>query len=346
MTDDMNAPDAGTGATAIADAAPGTASGSDDSPQSYDVDGLAALLDSRDEENMPDDADRRDGEGDGLTEEREEKADENAAGEQGAESGKETVPFPTSWGAEAKEAFSRLPGDLREVVSKREAEREKYVAAKAEETAAERKKNDVLLKYAETELTSALQASGAVINAEFGNIDWARLQYEAPEEFMKLDALRKQRLASLAPALKQLEQVKAGIRAENDRRSGEEKERIVAEFKAVSARLPEIAGPDFNGKKFAAEATDYLRAANVPEEHINGINHGYQLELIAKAMRYDAMRRDAATAEKKVAAARPVMKPGAARSHESGKADSAWKRLRNNPDSTDAIAGLLDAMDG
>lgn len=348
MSQTVNAPAADASATApVADAAPAQASVQADDHQAHDVDSLAALLDSQDEAALEDDTDQQAEEGESLTEDQGEGAGDEPAGEQGKEPDKEPVPFPTSWGAEAKEAFSKLPRDVQEIVSKRESEREKYVSAKAEEAAQERKKVESLSKYAETELTKALQAGAAVIEAEFSGIDWARLQYESPTEFMRLDALRKQRAAALAPVLGQLEQFRKAQEAEGQKQDAERREALKGEFAATLPRVAAVLGEGFDKKKFAGDVADYLKSVNAPDDHAKGITHAYQVELIAKAMKYDAMRKDAAAAEKKVAGAKPVMKPAAAGGKsESGKVDAARKQLRNNPDSTDALAALLDAMDG
>lgn len=344
MSQTMGASAPDMGATAAADAAPAQASVQADDHQAHDVDSMAALLDSQDDA-MLDDAAQQHEEGEDLTDEQEEGATD-PAGERGKEPDKEPVPFPTSWGAEAKEAFSKLPRDVQEVVSRRESEREKFVSTKAEETAQERKKTEALTKYAETELTKALQAGAAVIEAEFSGIDWARLQYEAPAEFMRLDALRKQRAAVLAPVLGQLEQFRKVREAEDQKQVTERQEALKGEFAATLPRVAAVLGDGFDQKKFAGDVADYLKSANAPDDHARGITHAYQIELIAKAMKYDAMRKDAAAAEKKVANAKPVMKPAAGGKGDAGKVDSARKQLRNNPGSTDAIAALLDAMDG
>lgn len=259
-----------------------------------------------------------------------------------ADQAAEAVPAPASWPKEEKEAFAKLPPDLQKVINRRETERDAFVKTKGEETAQARQRHDQLLQWTQNNLGTALREAQAAIMAEYADVDMLTLQRENPALFLQVDAEIKSRQARLQEVMRKHQEVTAYQAQENAAR---QKAFLAEEFKGAKDRLTAVNGPDMDAKAWKVEAEKFMEGLGCPKEHLDGISHAYQLELIAKAMQYDKLKANAASAAQKVAEAPRVMRPAGAGSPVSGtseKEKAARRALQINPKSTEAIAGLLN----
>ena len=119
---------------------------------------------------------------------------------------------------------------------------------------------------------------------------------------------------------------------------------MAAEFAQVHPEIKALIGAGFDGKTFAADMAQYMASQGCPESVINGLSKGYEVKLIAKAMLFDKMMTNRAAAAKKVAEAPKVQAPRGAVPADNSRAAKARALLNKNPDSTDALAAVFEAM--
>lgn len=331
-----------TQAVPVADAAPAQASAQEGPARFDSADDIAAFLDSEDahqgeaaaETAQPDSQDQ------GPPPE---QTEETPQQDQEAEA----IAAPASWTKEEKEAFAKIPPDLKRTITRREAQRDAFVKTKAEETTQARQRHDQLLQWAQGNLDQAVANAQASIFGDYHGLDMIALQRERPDLYNQVDAEMKARMARLQAAHEKQREIAAYQAQEQAAR---QKAMAEQEAQKIPALMASIYGQNAMPKKseWMAEAEKFLEGMGMPKEHIQGISHAYQVGLIAKAMRYDQLQANAASAARKVAQAPKVMKPagaGAPVSGESEKQKAAWANLRRKPGSTEAIAGLLNSLE-
>ena len=105
-------------------------------------------------------------------------------------------------------------------------------------------------------------------------------------------------------------------------------------------------GAGFDGRNFAAAVAGYMREQGCPPEVVNGLRKGYELRLVTKAMLFDRMQARRAAALKKVAEAPKVQRPqgDGTGGQDMTRMKRARARLERNPNSTDALAAVFEAM--
>lgn len=262
-------------------------------------------------------------------------------GEKGQNSeGEQDIPAPQSWGKDAKELFASLPSQVRQEISRREAERESLIGVKSREVEQAKAAEAQLFQYAQTQLGQAIAHAKAAIEGEFAGVNWIELKKNNPQTYLQLEAIYQERMASIAPALQQAEALE-GVRQQKQQQ--EAQQHLAAQLKEAVPALAAIVGEDADPAAWRNEAVSYLQKSGVPNEHIGNITHSYQLLLIAKAMKYDAMQAQTAEAKQKIAQAPKMMTPGAAGAAVSSQKQSAMAHLRKNPKDTSAIAALIAA---
>ena len=248
---------------------------------------------------------------------------------------------PQSWAQDAKEQFAQLPPDLQRFVAKREAERESLISVKATELEKARQAEANLAQYAQTHLAHALARAQAAIEGEFAGINWLELKKQDPNAWAQLDAMRQERLQAVDQAMRQ-HQMLAQIAQQKQQQ--ETARRYEEQAKAVIPEIAKIVGDGFEQKAWATAAVAYLKNMGCPEAHINGITDGYQLQLVAKAMQFDALTASADAAKQKIATAPKMLVPDSSVAASAGmdaKKQAALAALRKNPKDTDAIAAAL-----
>ena len=247
---------------------------------------------------------------------------------------------PASWGKEAQVVFAKLPPELQAEVTKRETERESFVNRKSQEAAQSRQEAKALYQYATSELREAVAQAEAAVLAEFGNIDLTALKQQDPATYLKIEGMFEMRQASIQKAREHLRTLEEAGQAKYQREMDTHLGHAATEAKE---KVSAVMGDGFSPAVWKGQAAQYLADVGAPMEHIHGLTHAYQLEIVAKAMKYDELRKSAETAKSKVAAAPKVMAPkgGAPANGESEAKRKAFEDFRKNPSDNDAIAAYL-----
>lgn len=129
------------------------------------------------------------------------------------------------------------------------------------------------------------------------------------------------------------------------KRAQEYQQALSAEYQTVEPKIRALIGDGYDGKTYTAEVYKYMKDAGVPDKAINSLSKGYELELVTKAMLYDRMAKARAAAAKKVAEAPKVQAPSGVKDDTASVQKQAFARFYKNPNSTDALAAALAAMD-
>jgi hypothetical protein len=186
----------------------------------------------------------------------------------------EDIDPPASWDAEAKEKWAKLPPDVREIISHREAERERAINTRLQETAE-------LRKQAEAEQAQTLQYRQAY---EQRLIHYAKqLEASVPTEFREIkspadlqqlamrDPAAAQRFmiwresaASVFGELEQLERTKV------EQQTQSQNALLAREAKSLVEKWPEIADP-VKGPTIRDEISVTLKGFGFTDQEIGGI---------------------------------------------------------------------------
>jgi hypothetical protein len=207
-------------------------------------------------------------------------SEEVSAGEEEAEN----ITPPASWDAEAKEKWAKLPPDVREIISHREAERERAINTKLQETAE-------LRKQYETENSQTLAARQAY--EQRLNHYAAQLEKTVPPEFQEIRSpFDLQRLAERDPAAAQRfmiwrEQAAAVIgelgqleqRKQHEAHQSQQKF-LEGEAKALVEKWPEIADP-VKGPTIRDEISGVLKSLGMSDAEIGSVSD-HRILLAAK----------------------------------------------------------------
>jgi hypothetical protein len=253
------------------------------------------------------------------------------------------VDAPATWTAEEKKLFAQMPPALQQAVSRREVEREQFVNARARETQEARQQRDHVSQWAASQLGPAVQAAQTAMEYEFAGIDWINLQKTDPAAFLQLDAMRRERTAAVEKAMGAYNQFMGQQKAMRQQQHKQHvAEHMNREFGQALPAVQALIGQGFEGKKFSADLSEYLKSVGAPEDHIKGIDFGYQLVLATKAMLYDKMQKTAQNAAQKVANAPQVQGvKGRQFGKGEGNPQAARDILRKNGSSTENVADAL-----
>jgi hypothetical protein len=133
--------------------------------------------------------------------------------------------------------------------------------------------------------------------------------------------------------------------ARRQQRQRHAEEHLQKEFGQVLPAVQTLVGQGFEGKTYAQDLAGYLKSVGAPDDHIRGIDFGYQLVLATKAMLYDKMQKSAQSAAKKVAHAPQVQGVKARQSGKSeGNPGAAREILRKHGSSTENVADALKQL--
>lgn len=278
-------------------------------------------------------------------EDEEEQPEEESEGEEGEEAldedpeeeGEQETPAidpPVSWGTDAKELFSQLPAELQTQIAEREAQREKFVQAKATE-AAEAKRTARI----EAETLFAEQQRQYASEIEFYA---TRVMPKMPDpSIAETDPIAYLQLnARYQAELQQYQQMMGQAQAAREQAEQRDKEIAAQYYQADLAYLAQQIPEWSDEAKRHALLTD---VANV------GVELGYPQDLLseasaqdvlalrkaaewkAKAIKYDALQK---TKMEKVRGAKSlpkVVKPGVAPTRgeiSSNRAANAWQNVK------------------
>lgn len=196
---------------------------------------------------------------------------------------------------------------------------------------------------ANAQLQQALATMKQVIEGEFSQVNWQDLAQNDPKAYVQLQQMYNQRVA----AVQQIQQgIARQVQAYQQQREQEAAKQLHNEFETVLPKIKAMVGAGYDGQQFAKEIADYMLKTGCPQEAVNGITRGYELEMVTKAMMYDKLAANRAAAAKKVAEAPKVQSPTGGASVDEGaeRYKKALAALRNNDRSTDALAAVFETF--
>ncbi len=249
------------------------------------------------------------------------------------------VPLPEGWDAAMWQSLTpEVQGRINQAV-------QDHAKALATEKKAQQ---DLMAKQhaynmqVDAQLRNSLALVKSIVEAEYGGIDWATVAKEDPAAYVQLQQQYAQRMQTIKGMQQNITEKAAQIRQYNEQQA---KAQLDNEYAQVLPEVQALVGSGFEGKQFANDMAQYLRSQGVPTEAINSIEKGYELKLAAKAMLYDRLMQARNSAAQKVADAPKVSAPtGAVQATGDGRMGKAMGRLRNNPNSTEALAAVLNLL--
>ena len=233
----------------------------------------------------------------------EEEADEEPGDEgAGGPRADENAPAPpVSWSKEEKALFGRLPPDVQAAIARREAERERYLTARTQETARrERELGDERARVQSQLALLLAQAEADPVLAEGRRLDWERLRRQDPASFARKWPAFQTRLAAIEQA-RDLQDAAAAPPPDATR-----------EMARLAERAPELADPAHRRSTLDA-INSFLQGEGFAREQIGELVDHRIILLARDAMRWrEQERTKRSAAAKKVAQAPRTQKPGSA----------------------------------
>lgn len=249
------------------------------------------------------------------------------------------VPMPEGFSADT---WGKLAPEARSAVHAMAEAHAQAIAQERQTVLNERADRDHQINAAATLLGQANQLIEAIVNAEYSGIDWQALSEQNPTEYIRMAREMQKRtdaVQALGARIRQTAQAVAAKRAQ------EYQQNLAAEYQTVEPKIRALIGDGYDGKTYTAEVYQYMRDAGVPDKAINSLSKGYELGLVTKAMLYDKMAKARAAAAQKVAEAPKVQAPSGVKDDTASVQKQTFARFYKNPDSTDALAAALAAMD-
>jgi len=228
------------------------------------------------------------------------------------------IDAPSSWTAEEKAKFAELPRDVQETVTRREAERERFVQTKAQEAAqAHRQAAKQAAEYAaQVEQAAAEQLTQYAQMLDVAEPDPSLVATNPALYAQQMQAYRA--YAAQRQAAQQQAQ-EAHQRAQQYQAAIQQQEQE-AFHQRLSAELPEFFDAN-SGPKLKEQLTATAKSLGFSDDEIFGANATQILalkritDLQAKADKYDAlMRKQMERVRAGKSKLPPVSKPGAAKS--------------------------------
>lgn len=249
------------------------------------------------------------------------------------------VPMPEGFNADT---WGKLAPDARSAVHAMAEAHAQAIAQERQTVLNERADRDNQINAAATLLGQANQLIDELAKAEYAGIDWQALSEQNPTEYIRMAREAQKRtdaVQALGARIRQTAQTIAAKRAQ------EYQQNLSAEYQTVEPKIRALIGDGYDGKTYTAEVYKYMKDAGVPDKAINGLSKGYELELVTKAMLYDKMAKARAAAAQKVAEAPKVQAHSGVKDDTASVQKQAFARFYKNPNSTDALAAALAAMD-
>ena len=301
----------------------------------YDVDSIADMFSEADEADEG-------GENQSMDDGDEAEASEGAQDSQESDEGEHDVPLDIPMPEGFEEAlWQGLSSEVRNAVHAREeAHAQAMVKAEQERQAVLREREQFAIA-ANAQIQQALATMKQIVEGEYGGVDWNGLAQSDPATYIKLQQAYNARVGAIQRVQQGVAQATKQYEAQ---RAQEARKAMASEFAQVQPEIKALFGAGFDSKAFASDVARYMQEQGCPPEVINGLSRGYEVKFIAKAMLYDRMQAQRASAAKKVAEAPRVQSPrGAAQTDVNDRAKKARALLSKNPNSTDALAALFEA---
>lgn len=248
------------------------------------------------------------------------------------------VPMPEGF---EDTLWQGLAPEVRSAVHAREQAHAQAIAQVQAEKQAVKQQQEQFAIAANAQIQQALATMKQIVEGEYGNIDWNGIAQSDPATYIKLQQAYNARMSAIQRVQQGVAQQVKQYEAE---RAQEAQKAMTAEFETVQPEIKALIGTGFDGKKFAADMAQYMAEQGCPPQVINGLSKGYEVRLIAKAMLYDKLMTQRASAAKKVAEAPTVQAPRGAVPADNSRVAKARALLNKDPNSTDALAALFEAM--
>lgn len=249
------------------------------------------------------------------------------------------VPMPEGFNADT---WGGLAPEARSAVHAMAEAHAQAIAQERQTVLTERADRDNQINAAATLLGQANQLIEELAKAEYAGIDWQALSEQNPSEYIRMAREMQKRTDAVRELGARIQQTAQAVAA---KRAQEFQQSLSAEYQTVEPKIRALIGDGYDGKKYTAEVYQYMKDAGVPDKAINSLSKGYELELVTKAMLYDRMGKARAAAAQKVADAPKVQAPSGVRDDTASVQKQAFAHFRKNPNSTDALAAALAAMD-
>jgi hypothetical protein len=229
-----------------------------------------------------------------------ETEDEGPGGEPDA--GPEDPPAPISWSKEEKRLFEQLPPELKAVVSRREAERERFLSTRNQELARLQKELDGERARLAGQLDALIaEAERDPIVVEGARLDWERMRRENPALFARKWPAYQERAAAIEAARAHRAQTSEAALAERRQR----------EHAAIAARLPEWHDAS-RREAIVEELRSFLAGEGYSPAEIATIDDHRSFLIALDAMRWRRQQEaKRGLAKKKVTPPPRTQKPGA-----------------------------------
>lgn len=305
----------------------------------YDVDAIADMLGDADSDITEDNDTSEVNEGEEAdAADVAEGGDDTNDGDQSEDGESPEVPMPEGWD---DTMWQGLSPEVRSAVHAREQAHAQAIAQVQAEQNAARQQQEQFAIAANAQLQQALATMKQIVEGEYSGVDWNGLAQSDPATYIKLQQAYNARMG----AIQRIQQgVAQQVKQYESARAQDAQKSMAAEFAQVQPEIKALIGAGFDGKTFAADMAQYMASQGCPASVINGLSKGYEVKLIAKAMLFDKMMTNRAAAAKKVAEAPKVQAPRGAVPADNSRAAKARALLNKNPDSTDALAAVFEAM--
>ena len=249
------------------------------------------------------------------------------------------VPMPEGFNADT---WGKLTPDARSAVHAMAEAHAQAITQERQTVLNERADRDNQVNAAAALLGQANQLIDELVKAEYAGIDWQALSEQNPSEYIRMAREVQKRTDAVQALGARIRQTEQAVEA---KRAQEYQQALSAEYQTVEPKIRALIGDGYDGKTYTAEVYQYMKDAGVPDKAINSLSKGYELELVTKAMLYDKMEKARAAAAQKVAEAPKVQAPSGVRDDTASVQKQAFAHFRKNPNSTDALAAALAAMD-
>jgi len=242
-------------------------------------------------------------------------ADESQAGEDLPDDTPDEIEAPHSWKAEEKEFFKTLPREAQEVLSRREADRERFVQSKAQEAAQARQAahQEALAQVQQVQEAYAQQMQQFAAQFEVRKPD-PRLLYEDPEQYAAQLEAYEQRSVQRVQAQRQAYEAQQRAAHAEQQRAALEAQQIQA---VLQEKFPEYLDPD-QGPKLRQELGSIAIELGYPAEQLAEVNATDILamrtarEWKAKAAKWDDFQKRKMSTVREAKKLPPLARPGPA----------------------------------
>lgn len=178
--------------------------------------------------------------------------------------------------------------------------------------------------------------------SEFADIDWKRLKEDDPLEYVtKRDEFR-----DAQARIQQAERLRQqSVREQEEQNQALIKQHVAEEMKLMTEKMPEWGDSEKRGK-LVTDIRNYAESVGFQEEEINNLIDHRSLQVLIKAMKYDALE-GGNIAKKKLKNKPKLIRPGNSRTQEADdrkRKAAKFNRLKESGSAKDAAALIEDLM--